>query len=98
MEEAGFASVVALLLSWMFAIVKYEIAREAKTGMARIGRRFKIGLSIDEIKPLLGKKIHLTSQQIQRALSIIGIGRSGIKNLSESIHEYRQLKKTPGHG
>jgi hypothetical protein len=62
--------------------------------MARSDRKFKIGLAIDEVKPLLDKKIVLTPWQTQKALSIIGIGQSGIKNLSESIHEYRQARKT----
>lgn len=62
--------------------------------MTRVKRRFKIGLAVDEVKPLLGKKIDLTSKQIQKALSIIGIGRSGIENLSELIHEYRRETKT----
>jgi len=63
--------------------------------MAQADRRFKIGLGVDEVKPLLGKKIDLTPKQIRRALSIIGIGRSGIENLSELIHEHRQASKTP---
>lgn len=66
--------------------------------MARNNRRFKIGLAIDEVKPLLDKKIDLTPRQIKMALNIIGIGRSGIENLSELTHEYRRLTKAEGHG
>jgi hypothetical protein len=62
--------------------------------MARSGKQFKIGLSLDEAKPLLGKKVMLNPRQIRKALSIVGIGQSGIKNLSESVHEYRRMAKS----
>lgn len=51
-------------------------------------RRFKIGLALEEVRAELDKEVELTPEFLEKAETIIGIGQSGIPDLSERIHDY----------
>jgi peptidoglycan hydrolase CwlO-like protein len=51
-------------------------------------RRFKISLTLEEARAELDEEVELTPELLEKAEGIIGIGQSGIPDLSERIHDY----------
>lgn len=57
-------------------------------------KRYRIGVSIDEIRERLDQPEERTPEEIEEAKKIVGIWHSGIEDLSENVHEYL-YGKTP---
>jgi hypothetical protein len=48
----------------------------------------RIGITVEELKEELKRPFKRSPEAIERARGIIGIGNSGVGDLSENLHEY----------
>lgn len=56
-------------------------------------KRYRIGVSIDEIRERLNQPEKRTPEEIEEAKKIVGIWRSGVEDISENLHEYLYGKR-----
>lgn len=55
-------------------------------------RRPRIGLTIEEVREDLRKPLRLTRTDLKQLNSIVGIGKSGIPDLSQNLRDYLRGK------